>query len=255
MRSSSQGPRSKLQLSQSFNNKLNAYALAAGAAGVSVLAMIQPSEAEIIFTPADETFPSNQNAILDLNHDGVPDFRFFEFTFAPAYWIQTMRMYPAGGNGIVESSGGLYAAALNLGATIGPEQVFERKDEIKVVRSRGFRGSTTTTTGKRKKKDGKLDYRRLYGPWAYAQDKYLGVSFKIDGATHFGWIRLSVPNGSNFNGLVSGFAYETVADRPIKAGQVKEAGTASESKVEGQASLGALALGSTGVGVWRARQP
>jgi len=250
MKSSSQGPRSKLQLSQTFTHNLNAYALAAGAAGVSVLAMMQPSEAEIIFTPANDTLPFNQNAVLDLNHDGMPDFRFFEFSFAPAYWIETLRMYPAGGNGIVETSAGRYAAVLNAGATIGPKDVFARS-EIKLGRSRGFRSVSTSTSKRRKNKDGKLDYRRVYGPWVYAEDKFIGVSFKIDGATHFGWIRMSVPGSDGVEGIVSGYAYQTVADQPIKAGQVKEAGNASEGKTGAEASLGALALGSAGVGMWR----
>ena len=40
------------QLSQSLNQRVHAYALAASAAGVGVLALAQPAEAKIVYTPA-----------------------------------------------------------------------------------------------------------------------------------------------------------------------------------------------------------
>jgi len=58
-----------------FVKHVNAYGLAAGAAGVSLMALAQPAEAEIIFTPADSTIPFNKLVTIDLNHDGNPDFQ------------------------------------------------------------------------------------------------------------------------------------------------------------------------------------
>jgi hypothetical protein len=69
---------SQPQLSDAILKHINAYALVAGAAGVSIAALVQPSAAEIVYTPANYNIPANTNHIyLDLNHDGVPDFGFF----------------------------------------------------------------------------------------------------------------------------------------------------------------------------------
>ena len=61
-------------LSESLHQRLNAYALAASAAGVSVLASAQSVEAEIVYTPTHINIPLNHTIPLDLNHDGTKDF-------------------------------------------------------------------------------------------------------------------------------------------------------------------------------------
>src|SRR5215813_7373274 len=63
-------PRAAAVLSKSLNHQLNTYALAAGAAGVGLLALSQPAEPKIIYTPAHIKYPYS----LDLNHDGIIDF-------------------------------------------------------------------------------------------------------------------------------------------------------------------------------------
>jgi hypothetical protein len=58
----------------SLQQHLHMYALAASAAGVSALAMAQPSEAKIIYTPVQVTTSPGQSYGLDLNQDGIVDF-------------------------------------------------------------------------------------------------------------------------------------------------------------------------------------
>ena len=71
----SSGPRKTASnLSESVHQRLNMYALAASAAGVGVLALAQPAEAKIIYTPAHKSIGAK--TFLDLNHDGVHDFKF-----------------------------------------------------------------------------------------------------------------------------------------------------------------------------------
>ena len=65
--------REKDNLSDSIHHRLNAYALAATAAGVGVLFSGQPTEAKVVYTPADHWLPLNRTLHLDLNHDGVND--------------------------------------------------------------------------------------------------------------------------------------------------------------------------------------
>jgi hypothetical protein len=62
-------------LSDSVHLRLNMYALAASAAGVGALVLARPSEAEIVYTPAQVTIRINKTIPLDLNHDGKTDFR------------------------------------------------------------------------------------------------------------------------------------------------------------------------------------
>jgi hypothetical protein len=47
------------------------YALAATTAGVGTLALVQPAEAKIIYTPAHVKIVRASIVSLDLNHDGV----------------------------------------------------------------------------------------------------------------------------------------------------------------------------------------
>jgi len=78
MNRSSTGPRSTQPLSESFLSHVNAYALAAGAAGVSMMALAQPAEAEIVYTAANTSIPFDRVVSIDLNHDAT---RISSFTF------------------------------------------------------------------------------------------------------------------------------------------------------------------------------
>src|SRR5215831_893143 len=65
-------PPATAELSNSLHHRLNSYALAAGAAGVGVLAVAQPADAKIVYTPAHVVV--GRTLPLDLNHDGIVDF-------------------------------------------------------------------------------------------------------------------------------------------------------------------------------------
>jgi len=59
------------------------YAFAAGAAGVGMLALAVPAEGRIVYTPDNQKIPPSQELSLDLNHDGIADFIFSNFTPQP----------------------------------------------------------------------------------------------------------------------------------------------------------------------------
>jgi hypothetical protein len=242
------GPSSKSDSSETFTSNLNAYALVAGAAGVSLLAMIQPAEAEVVFTPTNKVLPNNLGLLVDINHDGTPDFELIDGTFQYHSWWNELEIHPHAENGIMESSKG-YAAMLTRGAPIGAGENFEREHQVPLLNSRGFQyGSTTSRKAFRKGYS-----RHIYGPWQYAQDNYLGITFTVDGVTHYGWLRLSVSIGfRRFTTTINGFAYETLPGKTIYAGQLSEHADASpESTPDPKASLGTLALGSRGLKFWR----
>ena len=70
----SSGLRTIINLSESVERTLNMYALAAGAAGVSTMVLVSPSQAEIVYTPTHQVTAPQQVLSIDLNHDGIKDF-------------------------------------------------------------------------------------------------------------------------------------------------------------------------------------
>ena len=53
-------------------------------------------------------------------------------------------------------------------------------------------------------------------PWAGVTNRYLGFKFLIDGQVHYGWARVSVPD--IYDVVVTGYAYETIPNKPIIEG-------------------------------------
>src|SRR5580692_12210999 len=102
MKRSSQ-PRTTAELSKSLHQGLNTYALAASAAGVGMLALVQPAEAKIVYTPANVYIRCCFQLVpLDVNHDGVNDFAFSNGTHSPGdrfYSSLSVRGYK--GNAVV----------------------------------------------------------------------------------------------------------------------------------------------------------
>jgi hypothetical protein len=100
-----------------------------------------------------------------------------------------------------------------------------------------------------RKCDGGRAQTSCYGPWKGATNRYLGFRFKIKTGVHYGWARLNVACGnSTVTGTVTGYAYETVPNKPIITGKTKGADDASA-----QPSLGHLARGAAGVSAGRGK--
>ena len=125
------------ELSEFLRLRLNAYALAASAAGVGMLALAQPAEAKIVYTPTNVTIVGpNGSYNLDLNNDGQIDFTIRNTKRSTntewnsyALWDEA-----AEGNGVecsqIRNSVG-YALALARGSKIGAGR--------KVCRTAGLR--------------------------------------------------------------------------------------------------------------------
>lgn len=94
---------------------------------MSVLALAQPVEARIVYTPAHKKIPlcsGDQNLCfkLDLNHDGVTDFRIIRVRYGEAYALSIHPSHIPTENRIWGEPDGSYrlASALNAGFTVGP---------------------------------------------------------------------------------------------------------------------------------------
>jgi hypothetical protein len=79
----------------------------------------------------------------------------------------------------------------------------------------------------------------VLGDWAYGGIGFLGVSFQLDGQTHYGWIELAI-NPSTLTGTLIEGAYESDPNTPIITPQA--------IPEPSSLGLGLLALGAVGVG-------
>lgn len=224
------------QLSNSALQSLNTYALAAGAAGVSVLAMSPAAEAKIVYTPAHVMIGAlgMGSYNLDLNQDGITD---FVIERTDSCDVGRCFSYLA----VIQKDGGVAyggkvqgCLAMPAGAVIGPRRMFYS----------GFVGMAGVYSHWGTKSD--------RGNWVNVSNQYLGLKFLINGETHYGWARFTVSVKAGVTGILSGFAYETVANQPIIAGQTSSAESAVlAARDSSSAALGMLARGADGLQIWR----
>jgi hypothetical protein len=214
-------------LNARLDKSLLTYVATAGAAGVSLLAMTQPANAKVVYTPYDGSVIQLDHGRLDLNHDGIPDFGFIDSGIGTEFFYNVA---PFKLNKMMNQ-----AAPLAAGVSVGPGASFAGgiKEMAFFCVCSGLFSSQ--------------------GPWANQPDEYMGFEFTIKGQHHFGWARFSVT--SYFTGVIlTGYAYETVPLKPIVTGDtgahndeedavVRETPTTSSPQASG---LGKLALGAAG---------
>jgi hypothetical protein len=218
-------PRKATRLNDSTRRMLESYGLAATAAGVGVLALACPAEAEIIYTPAHVVLKRGSQYGLDLNHDGIVDFTLHNAKQASQSY-GGMALIPATGNGAIgfkSIDNWDLASALPAGS---------------VISGRYFPGKLLANSGS--SEGGSVFY---WGSWVNVKNQYLGFRFKIEGENHFGWARLNVVAADRaITATLTGYAYETIANKPIIAGKTKGGDGTGEPAGDG-ASLGGLAIG------------
>jgi hypothetical protein len=225
-------------LNLGLDHKLLGYAAAAGAAGVSLLALAQPSEAEIVYTATNVMV--HGSLALDLNNDGITDFTIVNSdgscSIGPECLLEDLTVSPNPPNRVVTTYGGRsFAQALSLGRKVGAGDNFGSQF-IQMERCKSTRTSYYAS-----------------GSWFNVKNRYLGLSFSIDGQTHYGWARLSVKNGKRDctdSVILTGYAYETEPGKPIAAGKRSGPDKVSAAAPRG-VTLGALALGNMAFAPWR----
>jgi hypothetical protein len=224
---------------------------------VGVLALAQPAEAKIVYTPADKWIPLGQNFYVDLNHDGINDFRFW---LASANWSTSATKGTARSLNVQvatsrQTKNAFYFSVsqsypcvppLRKGKTVGPKSPFSGLG-APFLFLKSFRSGLT-------------DERHSVCRWLGVKQAYLGVRFLIKGKTHYGWIRLGYVSAEpRSKAKLTGYAYETIPNKPIIAGQTKELDDISAEQPDAAltmptpepATLGALALGAPGLSIWR----
>lgn len=195
------------------------------------------ADAEIIYTPQTGHFTSGR-LLIDLDQNGTADFElakhsvFNTFSSGGFARLQQLTVGADFASGSVIASNGS-AAALMYGGLIGSVRKFHNAHTRRA--NMAFFDWAA---------DSSISAKNAGGNWINTQNRYLGVRFKINGATHYGWIRCSVQNTGN-NTLatsIDGFAYETTPDQSLLAGQTAEGQFGNAANASG--SLGQLAQGA-----------
>jgi hypothetical protein len=234
----------KARLSENVELRLAAYAKAAGAAGVGLLAVVPHASAKVVYTPTHIVFDAG-SVPIDLNHDGVTDFvlSIYKFLLTSRSGGDGVRMQvvAAAKNGVLCSgSSGYPPLALKAGYRIGP---FERYGSF------DRRGAPAVNVVDLK------DETYVGGPFANAGDRFLGLKFTLNGETHYGWALIRVGAGlvgkhATINASLLGYAYDTVAGQAIGAGQ----GIAANEKSEATPKAGSLSMLALGWPAWRRKE-
>jgi hypothetical protein len=253
MKFSSRTRKTSVNLSDSISRQLNMYALAAGAAGVGLLASTPPAAAKIVYTPAHVKILFGDIVPLDLNHDGVKDFSFSnQFESGQSGGVNFLRVSGANSENLPVGSG-TYAYALRAGVRVGPQNKFGGLSMADWFYFHTSNGRTSSGYGFQWANGGKG-----------VMNRYLGLRFVIKGKIHFGWARLNVTFKKDSHGqprvvgLLTGYAYETISNRSIIAGKTKGPDDGVEESNAGltaptpePATLGVLAMGSPALSIWR----
>ena len=240
--------RTTVEFSKSLHQRLNSYALAATAAGVSALALTAPAEAKIVYTPTHVKL-SRTPFPIDLNKDGIVDFFLIQYFLhgssamelsacqyvSQGYWAPFCYQ-KIGANAIRASKSNKWATDLRSGAIIKAGDRFRGYAPLGGV----VYHSTT----------------HWFGPWMNGgkgvKNRYLGLKFKAGGRFHFGWARITVktapPHG--VTAVLTGYAYETIPGKAIIAGKTK----GPDLTTVYPASLGHLAAGVSAIPAWRVKQ-
>lgn len=150
----------------------------------------------------DPAFETRTHFNIDLNSDGINDFDIVTTGFGISCVALATNEIACGFIFGAPEVGG-FAQKIHAGAIIGAYQD-------------GYNYDWTPGFGTMVAINSITDPPLIYGYWGSNRD-FLGVRFKIEGQTHYGWIQMHLP-ATEGAGFIEGFAYETEANKAIIAG-------------------------------------
>ena len=242
-------------LSESVRHRLDAYALVASAAGVSLLVLAAPAEAEVVYTPAHQIIRNPGSYNLDLNGDGITDVRIFATTISTDEGAVAFLVASAAAGNLAKG----YPWFTSIGAGVGWASAIRPGQRIGGSQTRFGYAAATMAIGV-VSGGGTASYA-AWGNLPLIPYRYLGIKFQIDGQTHYGWARMIVKISKlNIETTLTGYAYETEPNKTIIAGRGSSFDDIAEPEgseptgtpdpvaaIPGPGSLGRLARGAIGL--------
>jgi len=198
-----------MKKSTHLDSKLKVYAsLAMGAAGIGLV------NGQIVYTdvnPDVVVTTVGDSLAIDFDADGINDYTIRRFDWSGVATNTAVIGRPeVVGNGGMGSMGTTipYLSALNLNDPIGSAGTWQIQDGVDPQQSK--QGFASTYSG------------AFYGNFGDNAEHYVGVMFQPGGGTntHFAWIRVSDIPAEGNTVTIKDFAYNTVVDQQILAGQM-----------------------------------
>ncbi len=242
-----------VRLNDALEKRIRNYALAATASSVAVLALAQPGESEVVYTPANQNIA--YGGVLDLNNDGIVDFTFRPFYYTSHTSCAIARLFalyvaPSTPSNAVRGGGSALPSSILVGRN---PQKFKQGQGFMV----GWNDIRFICTSSRYDNE-------ILGPFANTADRYLGLQFSVNGETFYGWARFNVTDtGRSVSAILTGYAYEMTPGAPIFTGnefgnELRDSPKPRTQAADGPvippadpATLGRLAQGAQGLAAWR----
>jgi len=243
------------KLTDRLNRRLNGYAVAATAAGASILAIASPAEASPICGKLSASLEHTTTIPFNPAAMPAPPFNVAQSTFqyfltttgvSSLRWWNRGFFTPNSKEAKVVFGERNWPADLALGAQIGPSAQFGRPASYGLLFTYGKGNFSVRGSGT------KLQHR---GNLSLTQDGFVGFQFSQSGNVHYGWIRFSVGfhKGAATQTILNvlDYGYESTPNTPIAAGTCSDSASSVDSvepsSIPQGASLGLLALGSDGI--------
>jgi len=255
-------------LSEALNARLASYAVAAAAAGVAAIACVEPALAEPVCKTLSIQLTGTTTFGINPANQVAPPFNVAQSTFSSIpssgyyqWWWNRGFFVPNSAGAEVLLGNKSFVADVASGAQIGPGGQFGNPKSYGLMFTYGNGSWVYKAHGTLKKHRGNADL---------TQTNYIGFKFVEAGKIHYGWARLQFriikkpyyyPESLT---RVLGYGYETTPDTAIAAGSCTASVAAAPTSAAAPANavpsqvappdvttLGALAAGSRGLGLWK----
>ena len=174
---------------------------------ISIVVSVTPSHAKVIYKNMYVSMTNQGTYNYDFNSDGVVDLTFaLKLLQNGCGYVITASETPAHDAGTM----GMPPEPLQAGDQIGPNQEFAALTQTMASLTWNHCGQSV-----------------IYGgPWPKSAVRYLGISFLINGETHYAWATVEFVVVVTFGppklvAKLTGFAYETTPGMSINAGQTQ----------------------------------
>ena len=229
--------RTRKQITRKLERQLASYAVAAVAIGAAV----PSAAAQVVYTQTDLKL-THGALTFDIDGNGSPELNLVNEATNSYYFVGGLLFVTgndAEDSAVLGRKGKLVYDALPVpqGVSIGPTSPAAFLKASRFYAPFMAEAAYSYNQG-----------RVLTGAFANITGKYLGFRFTESGATHYGWMRLTVTaDPSRLPAIVvkvSGYAYESTPDTAIIAGDRGRGTPQSPHVQESGATLGELSLGA-----------